>query len=311
MPSPRFTPPAAPRRPGPVLASLVAAALAVAVLVVWAVQDRAAPPARGSTLQPARLRPPAAELRSRLPFDPLLRTPAETARRVHEAEQRLITACMARHGFRYQAAPSTRAGTAGGGPGQFGIDTLTPRSAAEPPGAQPSERPRGKAFTRALYGDPKQKISARNKAISVQGSATGCVAEAQTRLLGAGGPQRELTLRVRLDQGERDALQALARDSAYRRATDRWRACVRQAGITAKDPRHLAAGLRPDKPLAAQPAARADLACKQTTGYLRQAYGRLAVMQQRWLEAHRETETAWKALRKRKADAAARVLDRP
>jgi hypothetical protein len=250
-------------------------------------------------------------LRSRLPFDPLLRTPAGTARRVHKAEQQLITACMARHGFRYQAAPSTRAGTAGGGPGQFGIDTLTPRSAAEPAGAQPSERPRGKAFTRALYGDPKRQISARNKAISVQGSATGCLAEAQTRLLGAGGPQRELTLRVRLDQGERDALQALARDSAYRRATARWRACVRQAGITAKDPQQLAAGLSPDKPLAAQPAARADITCKQTTGYLRQAYGRLAVMQQRWLEAHQGTETAWKALRKRKANAAARLLGHP
>ncbi|MGW5768667.1 hypothetical protein ACWEVY_05910 [Streptomyces longwoodensis] len=229
---------------------------------------------------------------------------------MHEAEQRLISSCMAQRGFRYEPAPAqTETDSDEGGPAQFGIETLDPPSNTVPPSALPSEQPRGEAFTQALYGDPKQRISARNKVIRVSRPATGCLAEAQTRLLGPGGRQRDLTLRLQLDQGERGALQALARDPVYRRVTARWRTCVQQAGVKAQDPQSLAAGLSPDRPLTAQPAACVDVNCKQSTGYLRHAYGRLAVMQERWLNAHRETEDAWKVLREREADAAARVLD--
>ncbi|MGW2181860.1 hypothetical protein ACWCXX_27945 [Streptomyces sp. NPDC001732] len=306
MSSTRSTPSPGTRQRRLGIASLVLALLAVVGLAAWTLHGHGASPAPQADRQ---LRPIPASLRARLPLHPLLYAPVATSRRVHEAEQRLITACMAKHGFRYEAAPlRAGAGPAGGGPVPFGIETLDSRSAAAPPSAQPSERPRGEAFARALYGDPKHRISARNKAISVHRPATGCLAEAQTRLLGAGGRQRDLTLRLRLDQGERDALRALARDPAHRRATARWRSCVRRAGVTAGDPQRLAAGLRPDEPLAAQPAARADLGCKRTTGYLRRAYGRLAVMQGHWLDAHRGTESAWKVLRKREADAAARVL---
>ncbi|MFC7308221.1 hypothetical protein ACFQVC_28870 [Streptomyces monticola] len=228
-----------------------------------------------------------------------------------EARQRLITRCMAERGFRYEGPPvdATASADAGSGPAQFGIETLNLPDTADRPGTQRTERPRGKAFGRALYGDPQRKISARNSEIRVSRPATGCVADAARRLLGAGGPQRDLTLRLRLDQGERDALRTLGKDSAFLEATARWRSCMRQAGFTtAKDPQRLAAALRPDTLLLEQRAARADVTCKHTTDYLKRAYARLAVLQQRWLDANPQPGAEWRSLRQRESKAATKVL---
>lgn len=290
------------------LTALALALLAVTGTVLWALHDNTPPPARQSAPQSG---PGAAVLRSRLPFHPLLHAPTATSRRVHEARQRLITRCMTKHGFRYQAPPvDTKASAdAGSGPAQFGIDSLAPPDSAARPGTQPAERPRGQAFDRALYGDKQRKFSARNKEISVSRPATGCVADAERRLLGTGGPRRDLTLRLRLDQGERDALSALGEDSAFRRATARWRSCMRQAGFTtAKDPQQLAAALHPDTPLPQQPAARADMTCKHATGYLKRAYARLAVLQQHWLDANPQPAAEWRSLRRQESEAATNVL---
>ncbi|MEU7584549.1 hypothetical protein AB0B50_44015 [Streptomyces sp. NPDC041068] len=140
--------------------------------------------------------------------------------------------------------------------------------------------------------------------------ATGCVADAQRQLLGPGGPRRDLTLRLQLDQGERDALRTLGKDSAFREATARWRSCMRQAGFTtAKDPQRLAAALHPDTPLPEQPAARADVTCKHATGYLERAYARLAALQQRWLDANPQPADQWRSLRQRESQAATKVLN--
>ncbi|MFD9908375.1 hypothetical protein [Streptomyces sp. NPDC059063] len=300
-------------------AGVTALALALLVLtgtLVWALHDSAPPPARQSGQQSGQESgqqsgPAPAVLRSRLPLYPLLHTPTATSRRVHEAQQRLIARCMAERGFRYEAPPvgAKAAADAGSGPAQFGIETLNPPGSADRPGVQRAERPRGEAFGRALYGDPQRRISARNKEISVNQPATGCLADAQKRLLGEGGPRRDLTLRLRLDQGERDALRTLGKDSAFRGATARWRSCMRHAGFsTAKDPQRLAATLRPDTPLTEQPAARADVTCKHATGYLKRAYDRLALLQQRWLDANPQPAAAWRSLRQRESEAAAKVL---
>ncbi|MFD3573179.1 hypothetical protein [Streptomyces sp. NPDC058644] len=291
------------------ITTLALALLALTGTLVWALHDNTTPPARQSAQQSG---PEPAVLRSRLPFHPLLHAPTATSRRVYEARQRLITRCMTEHGFRYEAPPVDAAPSAeaGSGPAPFGIETLNLPNSADRPGTQPAERPRGKAFGRALYGDPQRKISARNKEITVSRPATGCLADAERRLLGEGGPRRALTLQLRLDQGERDALRTLGKDHAFRGATARWRSCMRQAGFpAAKDPQRLAAALRPDTPLAEQPAARADVTCKRATGYLERAYARLAVLQRRWLDANPQPAVEWRSLRQREGKAATKVLE--
>ncbi|MGV9879597.1 hypothetical protein [Streptomyces sp. NPDC003006] len=290
------------------LTALALALLALTGMTAWALHDSKPPPARQSAPQSG---PEPAVLRSRLPFHPLLHTPTSTSRRVHEARQRLITRCMAKHGFRYQAPPvdATASADTGSGPAQFGIETLGPPGSAGRPDTQPAEKPRSKAFGRALYGDPQRRISARNKEISVSRPATGCAADAERRLLNTGGPQRDLTLRLQLDQGERDALRTLGKDSEFLTATARWRSCMRQAGFTTvKDPQRHAAALRPDTPLTEQPAARADVTCKHATGYLKRSYARLAMLQQRWLDANPQPAAEWHSLRQREGEAATKVL---
>ncbi|MFF1378690.1 hypothetical protein [Streptomyces sp. NPDC058308] len=218
---------------------------------------------------------------------------------------------MTKRGSHYEAPPvyATASIDVGSGPAQFGIETLDPPNSADRPGTLPAERPRGKAFGQALCGDPQRRISARNKEISVSRPATGCVADAERRLLGTGGPRRALTLKLRLDQGERDALRTLGKDSAFHGATAPWRSCMRQAGFTtAKDPQRLAQALHPDTPLAEQPAARADVTCKHATGYLERVYARLAVLQQRWLDANPQSAVEWRSLRQWEGEVATKVL---
>ncbi|MFE7765213.1 hypothetical protein [Streptomyces sp. NPDC057438] len=248
-------------------------------------------------------------LRNGLPLSGLLRSPIGTSSRVHEAEQRLVAACMSARGFQYVPAP-TASGDSGTSPALFGIETLDAPSGDMTREPLPAERQRGEDFARALYGDPDRMISARNKMIRVTRPATGCLAEAQTRLLGKGGRARDLELRLQLDQGERDALQELEEDRAFRITNTRWKTCMARAGVTAKDPRQLAA----DLPVTADPAtnstARTDLTCKKRTGYLQRAYTRLAAIQQRWLDNNREPAAEWQALRLRE-DRAARSILKP
>jgi len=233
---------------------------------------------------------------ARLPLYGLLRAPTDSARRAHRAEQRLVVTCMAAQGFRY--TPAFAAVDSGTSPALFGVESLDPSGGATgAPEPQPSEQRRGEGFDRALYGDPDLSISARNKVLRVTRPATGCLAEAQTRLQGEAGRKQDLTLRMQLDQGERDALQALEKDPAFRTLTTRWRACMRRAGVTADDPRELIGDLPRGTDPATSPAIRTDVKCKESTGYLKAAYGRLAAMQQQWVDANRKPVAEWKALR--------------
>jgi hypothetical protein len=306
------------------IAVLALASLVLALTAAWALNDRSAAPAAdtGTAAKPAARQAVLTALRNGLPLSALLRRTTETSRRVHEAEQLLVAACMSARGFRYTPAPaapedsgrseaSGTSGTSGTSPALFGFESLGAPGDALTPESQPApaERPRGKGFDRALYGDPKRKISARNKVLRVSRPATGCLAESQARLLGEDGRVRDLALRMRLDQGERDALAELEKDPAFRAATSRWKTCMARAGVTAKDPRRLAADLPVTADPATDPAARADVTCKERTGYLAKAYARLAVTQQRWLDDNKEPASEWRTLRHREDTAARRVLE--
>ncbi|MFJ4467084.1 hypothetical protein ACIP2X_06100 [Streptomyces sp. NPDC089424] len=254
----------------------------------------------------------AATLRTALPLQKLLNSSPETARQVHRAEQSLVATCMARHGFAYEPAPEPAAAgseATGSVTSYFGIESVDPAGGrAAGTERQPVERNRGQAFDRALYGDPERRISARNKVVRVTRPATGCLAEAQTRLLGEDGRERDLALRLVLDQGERDAAASLAGDAAARAADRDWRRCMAEAGIQASDPRAFAQRLPKDKDLTGDPSVTADLDCKKQTRYLERGYGRLGALQRDWLTGHKEDAAAWKSLRAREAANAARVL---
>ncbi|MFD5648672.1 hypothetical protein [Streptomyces sp. NPDC127039] len=284
-------------------ALLVLVPLLLVATAAWVLTDRstttASPPA-----EPAAHRLDV--LRSRLPFHGLLRAPSDATRRAHEAEQRLVAACMADRGFSYTPAPAAT-DDSGTGSAPFGPEPHgTPVDAGQPV-PQPSEQPRDADFTRALYGDPDRRISAHNEAIEVTRPATGCLAEAQEHLLGKAGRVRDLSLRLVLDQGERDALRDLGEDAAQRAVTARWQTCMAERGITAENPARLTAELPPGTGTG-HPSVRADLACKKRTGYLERAYARLAATQRHWLDAHPEPVAEWRTLRRNEDAAARRVL---
>ncbi|MDN0199922.1 hypothetical protein [Streptomyces sp. S.PNR 29] len=284
------------------IALLLLLPLALAATAAWALTGRTPASPQSSGPEPA----PTA-LRARLPLHGLLHASTDASRRVHQAEQRLVAACMAARGFRYDPAPAAAADS-GTSPALFGIETLDRQGGPGTREPMPRERPRDEGFDRALYGDPARTISARNKVLRVTRPATGCLAEAQTRLLGRDGRTRDLTLRLRLDQGERDALRTLEKDPAFRAADSRWRTCMARAGVAAANPRELARGLPRGTNPATHPSVRADLECKERTGYLERAYARLAAMQQRWLDDNQDAVTEWKALRLREDRAARQVL---
>ncbi|MEU3555797.1 hypothetical protein [Streptomyces fragilis] len=255
-------------------------------------------------------------LRNSLPLRALLNSSPAAAREAHRAEQALIAACMGDQGVRYDKVPDPApAGSETAGTTQlhFGIESVGPSDgeAAQNSRQPPAERRRDEAFDLALYGDPEKRISARNKAIRVTRPATGCLAEAQARLLGGeDARRRELGLRLTLDQGERDAVAALADDPALRAADAEWSACMADQGVKASSPAAFARKLPEGTDLGTDPSVAADLGCKQRTDYLERAYGRLAALQRDWLDRHTKDADAWRSLRAHEAKEAEQVLGR-
>jgi hypothetical protein len=138
----------------------------------------------------------------------------------------------------------------------------------------------------------------------VSAPATGCQADAERRLLGD-GQARWLELRVRLGEGEKEARNRLERDPVFQALNTRWRGCMMQAGVDARDPIQLARSLPVSIDIRTNAATRADVHCKAATGYLAAAYSRLAAMQQAWLDRNPRLRTDREMLLRRQ-DAAAR-----
>ncbi|MFF4590587.1 hypothetical protein [Streptomyces sp. NPDC001388] len=290
----------------------VAALLLVLVVgaTAWAFSARAGGPrtdtGQAAALSPAELN----ELGTRPPIYALVYSWGPEKERIAIAKQRLITTCMARKGFTYRAAPVAEAGeTDIPRPKPFGVETLESQGDVGDEAAEsmPPERPESKAFTRALFGDPDDKVSVKGRFVDVAQPSTGCQAEAEKRLLGD-GRGRWLTLRLRLGEGERESLQSLERDTAFRTVGARWQRCMAHAGFGARTPVDLLRALPAGTDARTHPAVRADLRCKAGTGYLQTAYARLAAAQQRWLDAHPDVLADRTALFLRQRSAADGVL---
>jgi hypothetical protein len=289
VPGGRTPPPGTPAR-------LLALLLAVAGLVAAAA---------GCSSSPAE--PPAATLAQLHALPPIYQYLIATGpvdRRISTAEQRLTATCMARYGFRFQPTTPATDAEAADAPTPFGLESLDrPTPEKIPP---PLPESRTQQYGRALNGDEIHRISVRGARLHVTRPATGCTAEAQQRLLGA-GRVRWLQVLVLLYEAEEDARQLLDTDPEFRTANARWSTCMRQGSFSYPDPMTLFRALSPDVDLRASPATRADLVCKTDTGFLHTAYTRLAAAQQRVLDRDPTVVRDWTALRARQ-DVAARAI---
>jgi hypothetical protein len=227
---------------------------------------------------------------------------------IKSARQKLAIACMAKLGFDYNPTPLAETGDVQG-PTPFGIESLD-RSGPAETGEPPVPAGQGESYDRALFGDPSRRIVASGQRITISRPATGCLAEAEDRLL-HGARLRSLQLRLQLYDAERDARELVEQDPEFRAANDRWRGCLRESGFDADDPVKLLATL-PDLPagadILAQPAVRSDVQCKERTDYLATAYARLAVLQQGWIDAHASAVAEWNELQLRQLAAAREVF---
>jgi hypothetical protein len=258
--------------------------------------------------QPSRPSAALAVLHKLPPIYALVYIPTAVDQRIALAEQRLTTACMAKRGFRYDPTPPAQTqDTVWAGPTPFGLETLDPPATTGPTPA-PSEPPESQReqYGRALSGDPQRRITARGARIRVSAPRDGCIAETQRRLRGS-GRVRWMQLRVLLYEAEQDARQQLDRDPEFRAANARWQRCMHDAGFPWADPMQLLHALPADADIRTSPATRADVRCKDQTGYLTVAYTRLAAAQQKPLDKDPTLVRDWRSLLHRQ-DVAARTV---
>ncbi|WP_190035450.1 hypothetical protein [Streptomyces fructofermentans] len=272
----------------------------------WALAD-----ARARNPEPRPHRPPSpaalAEQGLRPPIYAQLYAWTRSGEQIATAQQQVLVSCMAERGFTIEPAPVAKAGDAAvSRPTPFGLETLE-EIGADSQRQAPPEQPQGEAFNRALYGRPGHEISVKGKLLKVSMPAGGCQAEAEKHMLGD-GRVRWTELRMQLNEGEQTAFRWLKRDSHFREANEGWRQCMLTNRVQAKDPLDLIRALPPDTDIRTHPATKADVHCKQETGYLRTAYARLAVMQQRWLDDHPDVLKDRTALRDRQLTIARQVL---
>ncbi|MGW5424288.1 hypothetical protein [Streptomyces sp. NPDC003943] len=249
------------------------------------------------------------------PVTDLLFTPQLRSAR---AQQKVAIACMARRGYRYAPAPPAAdpgADASEERPQPFGLESAPPaRTAATATPTPPSEAPprpgspeSTDAYARALFGRESARVTAKGLRMSVSRPGEGCLAEAETRLLGD-GRMRWLQVRIMLFEAQQQARGDVEKDAEFRAATTRWRECMDRNKVKAQDPVAVLNSLRSAEARRTSPVAAADLRCKAETGYLTTAYHRLAVAQQRWLDEHPTVGADWKKLSARQNKAADEVL---
>ncbi|MCX4980611.1 hypothetical protein [Streptomyces sp. NBC_00572] len=232
-----------------------------------------------------------------------------------EAQRRYAVACMAEHGFRYAPpAPPQPGMSTDQRPQPFGQESAAPSAETPPPAAKPpvpGSPETTKAYGLALFGDEKKRVSAKGSGrMKVSRPGNGCLAEAETKVLGD-GRMRWLQVRIMLFEAQEEARGNLEKDPEFRALNGRWRACMNEAGFRdVTDPARLLASLRTADARRADASLAADLRCKESTGYLPTAYARLAVAQQRWLDRHPDVDRDGTALLRRQ-DEATRTIPVP
>ncbi|MER8047414.1 hypothetical protein [Streptomyces sp. NPDC094032] len=233
-----------------------------------------------------------------------------------EAQRTYAIRCMARAGFRYAPKATPPAGSgADERPRPFGLETAP--SATPPAADQAGETPpkpgspeASPAYAKALFGDEGKRVTVKGtKGMSVSRPGEGCLAEAETRMLGD-GRARWLQVRIMLFEGQEQARAEVEKDPEFRNATGRWEQCMERAGFPGqRDPQALLKSLPSQKArLGGRDVLKADLRCKSETGYLTTAYTRLAAVQQRWLDANPAVAKDWTALLARQDKASREVL---
>lgn len=237
------------------------------------------------------------------PIYALVYTRAPADERIAAAQRKLITACVAAAGFTYRAAPNADAADAADSPHPFGLESAEQPLAAS--AQEPVENAQG--YSQALYGDPKRTVTAKGATLSVSAPQEGCLADAERRLLGE-GRVRWMQLHILFFEAEGTARDRLDADAAFRAVNDRWQQCMREAGIAAQDPRSLLKSVPSGADVAADPTIRADLRCKERTGYLVPAYDRLTEMQRQVLAGDPALVPDWTSLRTKQDEAALRIL---
>lgn len=238
------------------------------------------------------------------PFYGMLYLPNDQNRRIVEAKDLLVTDCMVARGHHY-AVPTEdiTKDEVLAALRPFGLESLDDTSFAP----LPPEPVQSEEYVHALFGDPDQQMTVRSKRLEISWPVTGCQAESEYRLLG-NQRQRASELRLRLYDGEREAMESLDRDQAFAAANQRWRTCLRQFGFDAPSPAELLSTLPGDTDLANNQAVHADLQCKAKTRYLDTAYARLATLQQNWIDAHTTLVSEWLTLRNKQDVIARQIL---
>ncbi|MFB7866581.1 hypothetical protein [Streptomyces sp. NPDC056069] len=233
-----------------------------------------------------------------------------------EAQRAHAIGCMARRGFHYTPKATPPAGSGEDQrPRPFGLETPPSETSddqgpAEETPPKPGSPEASPAYAKALFGDESKRVTVKGtRGMSVSRPGDGCLAEAETRLLGD-GRLRWLQVRIELFEGQELARTALEKDPSFRNATARWQQCMDRAGFPGQhDPQALLKTLPSQKArLGGRDILKADLRCKSETGYLTTAYTRLAAVQQSWLEANPAVVRDWTALLARQDKAAREVL---
>ncbi|MFE6098941.1 hypothetical protein ACFVQ4_03150 [Streptomyces laurentii] len=307
-PAPRV--PRAPRAPRRIALTLTLGLAASAALSGCGTARDQAPDHRTAAQATPVARADAAELRQRPPITELLFTPNT---RSHEAQRQFAIGCMAGQGFRYAPVAKTQeAENADQLPQPFGLESATPPAAAAPQAEtppKPGSPESTEAYGRALFGDQDKRVTAKGIRMAVSRPGNGCLAEAETRLLGD-GRMRWLQVRIMLFEAQEQARGSVEKDPAFQTATKHWRECMKRSGFPQKDPTRLLASVRTAEERATSPALKADLRCKDETGYLTTAYTRLAAVQQRWLDGNPAIAKDWRTLTDRQNKNANEVLGR-
>ena len=227
---------------------------------------------------------------------------------VNGAEQILIAACMRQHGQTYLGTGAVSVGDEDV-PRPFGLEDLTLAGIDTQQAEGRGEKHESAAYGKALYGDESARTTVTgNNGFTVSKPGNGCLADAETRLLGA--DRNKLTgLRIKLKEASENATSRMFRDSKFLDAQRKWSKCMKSAGFKITDPTQVL-GTLTSASLPSQPIAVADVHCKENTGFLSTAYARFAAVQQAELDQQPGLLEHWKQVTESEKNSARDVLSR-